>query len=125
MSKAVVEMGISLEKLKNFHRRVPLSDVQLLLAWLDNVYPTYDRYLDVWRLGFQDLIVNLAPAAGKSAEEDSLVNALPRNDEGDALDENGEPVDVAHLLKRPLVRIKWMAKLIRVSTQLQPIIYVC
>lgn len=115
MSKAVVEMGISLEKLKNFHRRVPLSDVQMLLAWLESVYPIYDRYLDVWRLGFQDLIVNLAPAAGKSAEEDSLVNAMPRNEDGDALDENGEPVDVAHLLKRPLVRIKWMAKLIRVS----------
>jgi hypothetical protein len=115
MSKAVVEMGISLEKLKNFHRRVPLSDVQLLLAWLESVHPIYDRYLDVWRLGFQDLIINLAPAAGKSAEEDSLVNALPRNEDGDALDENGEPVDVAHLLKRPLVRIKWMVKLIRVS----------
>jgi hypothetical protein len=118
MSKAVVEMGISLEKLKNFHRRVPMSDVQLLLAWLESVHPIYDRYLDVWRLGFQDLIVNLAPAAGKLAEEDSLVNALPRNDEGDALNENGEPVDVAHLLKRPLVRIKWMAKLIRVSPYL-------
>lgn len=118
MSKAVVEMGISLEKLKNCHRRVPLSDVQLLLAWLENVHPIYDRYLDVWRLGFQDLIVNLAPAAGKSAEDDSLVNALPRNEEGDALDEHGEPVGVAHLLKRPLVRIKWMAKLIRVRLYL-------
>lgn len=116
MSKAVVEMGISLEKLRYSHRRVPLSDVQLLLAWLENVHPVYDRYLDVWRLGFQDLVVNLAPAAGKSAEEDSLVNALPRNEQGDALDEHGEPVDVAHLLKRPLVRIKWMTKLIRVST---------
>ncbi|KAB5545580.1 hypothetical protein GE09DRAFT_212872 [Coniochaeta sp. 2T2.1] len=120
MSKAVVEMGISLEKLKNFHRRVPLGDVQLLLAWLENVYPVYDRYLDVWRLGFQDLIVNLAPAAGKSAEEDSLVNALPRNEAGDALDENGEPVDVAHLLKRPLVRIKWMVKLIKGAHKIQP-----
>ncbi|OIW29723.1 hypothetical protein CONLIGDRAFT_643793 [Coniochaeta ligniaria NRRL 30616] len=120
MSKAVVEMGISLEKLRSFHRRVPLSDVQLLLAWLENVYPVYDRYLDVWRLGFQDLIVNLAPAAGKSAEEDSLVNALPRNEDGDALDEHGEPVDVAHLLKRPLVRIKWMAKLIRGAHKIQP-----
>jgi hypothetical protein len=119
MSKSVVEMGISLEKLKNFHRRIPLSDVQLLLTWLDSVYPIYDRYLDVWRLGFQDLIVNLAPAAGKTEEEDSLVNAMPRNEDGDALDENGEPVDVAHLLKRPLIRIKWMTKLIRVSSKLE------
>jgi len=126
MSKAVVEMGISLEKLRNFHRQVPMSDVQRLLAWLESVHPVYDRYLDVWRLGFQDLVVNLAPAAGKSAEEDSLVNALPRNEDGDALDQHGEPVDVAHLLKRPLIRIKWMAKLIRVRPCLLHVIpYAC
>lgn len=114
MAKAVVEMGMSLEKLKDFHRRVPVSDIHAVLLWLDSVHPIYDNYLDVWRLGFQDLIVNLAPAAGRPEDEDSLVNAMPRNEDGDVLDESGEPVDVAHLLKRPLIRIKWMVKLLKV-----------
>jgi hypothetical protein len=115
MSEAIVGMGMALEKLKDLHRRVPVSDIHAVLLWLDSVYPIYDNYLDVWRLGFQDLIVNLAPAAGKPEDQDSLVNAMPRNEDGDVLDETGEPVDVAHLLKRPLIRIKWMVKLVKVS----------
>jgi hypothetical protein len=114
MSKAIVGMGMALERLKDWHRRVPVSDIHAVLLWLDSVHPIYDNYLDVWRLGFQDLIVNLAPAAGKPEDQDSLVNAMPRNEDGDVLDETGEPVDVAHLLKRPLIRIKWMVKLIKV-----------
>lgn len=112
MGKAVVNMGVALERLKNSHKRVPLNDVHHLLAWLDSVYPLYDHYLDVWRLGFQGLIVNLAPS-GRPDDEDSLINAMDRNEDGDVLDENGERVDVAHLLKRPLVRIKWMHKLLK------------
>ncbi|TPX08744.1 uncharacterized protein E0L32_009806 [Thyridium curvatum] len=110
LSKSVVSMGIALEKLRNFHKRVPLHDAQALLTWLESVYPVYDNYLDVWRLGFQDLIVNLAPLIGRPGDEDSLVGAMPLNEEGDVLDDNGERVDVAHLLKRPLVRIKWILK---------------
>src|SRR3569833_243365 len=114
MSKAVVSMGIALEKLKNFHKRIPFHDASRLLTWLENVHAVYDNYLDVWRLGFQDIIVNLAPASGRPDDEDSLINAMTRDENGDVLDENGERVDVAHLLKRPLVRIRWLYKLVKV-----------
>ncbi|CAK7213374.1 hypothetical protein SCUCBS95973_001782 [Sporothrix curviconia] len=110
MSRAVVNMGVALEKLSLLHQFVPVTDAPRMVDWLEKVYPIYDKYLDVWRLGFQGVIVNLAPAAGKSAEEDSLVNGMERNEDGDVLDENGERVDVAYLLRRPLVRIKWMLK---------------
>ncbi|KAH9909573.1 hypothetical protein F4778DRAFT_4758 [Xylariomycetidae sp. FL2044] len=111
MSKAVVNMGIALEKLKNFHRRCPFSDIHRLPSWLESVHAIYENYLEVWRLGFQGIIVNLAPASPD--DEDSLINAMPRNEQGDVLDENGERIDVAHLLKRPLVRIKWITKFIK------------
>ena len=114
LAKSVVSMGVALEKLRNYHRKVPLSEMRHLLAWLDAISPIYDNYLDVWRLGFQDLIVNLAPI--HPDDEDSLINALPRNEDGDVLGENGERVDVAYLLKRPLIRIKWMTKFLKAAT---------
>ena len=117
LSKAVVDMGVALEKLRNLHKRCPLFDVHKLPQWLESVHTIYDRYLDVWRLGFQGVIVNLAPAA--LDDDSSLVNAMPRNEDGDVLNEDGERIDVAHLLKRPLVRIKWIAKFIKVSYHLQ------
>ena len=113
LSKAVVDMGVALEKLRNLHKRCPLLDVHRLPHWLESVHTVYDRYLDVWRLGFQGVIVNLAPAA--LDDDSSLVNAMPRNEDGDVLNEDGERIDVAHLLKRPLVRVKWIAKFIKVS----------
>ncbi len=115
ISRAVVDMGLALEKLSLLHQFVPITDAARMVKWLDKVYPIYDNYLDVWRLCFQGIIVNLAPAAGKSAEEDSMVNGMERNEDGDVLDENGERVDVAYLLKRPLMRIKWMLKFAKVS----------
>lgn len=110
LAKAVVNMGVALEKLKNAHRRAPQSNVDRLIQWMQEVVPLYDRYLDAWRLGFQDLIVNLLPAAGRLDDEDSLIGALPRNEDGDIVNENGERVDVAHLLKRPLLRVKLLAR---------------
>ncbi|KAI1342147.1 hypothetical protein F5Y15DRAFT_333367 [Xylariaceae sp. FL0016] len=110
MSKAVVNMGVALEKLKNQHRRCPLSDVHRLPQWLDTVHAVYDNYSDVWRLGFQGIVVNLASTMPDDA--DSLINAMPRNKEGDVLNEDGDRIDVAHLLKRPLVRVKWITKFI-------------
>ncbi|KAK1969754.1 hypothetical protein LY78DRAFT_326456 [Colletotrichum sublineola] len=110
MSKSVVNMGVALEKLKTAHKRAPHTDIDRLIAWLHTASPIYDTYMDAWRLGFQDLIVNLAPAADRLDDEDSLINALPRNAEGDVVNEDGERVDVAHLLKRPLLRIRTLAK---------------
>ncbi|KAI1857624.1 hypothetical protein JX265_011039 [Neoarthrinium moseri] len=111
IAKAVVQMGIALEKLRNAHKRCPLRDAHRLPQWLESTHSIYNNYLDVWRLGFNDLIVNLAPL--NLDENDSLVNALPRNEDGDIVNEDGERVDVAHLLKRPLVRVKWITRFIR------------
>ena len=116
MAKAVVNMGVALEKLKDAHKRIPLSDTRLLLASLETIHPLYDKYLDSWRLGFENLVVNLAPVCDRLDDDDSLVNAMPQNEDGDVLDHNGERVDVAHLLKRPLARIKWIVKFLRVSS---------
>jgi hypothetical protein len=117
-AKSVVNMGVSLEKLRDFHRQVPLGDIGELFFWLDDVSLVYDRYLDHWRLGFQGLIINLAPRSGRFDDDDSLLNALPLNEEGDIVGENGERVDVAWLLKRPLIRVKWMVKFLKVSLSL-------
>ncbi|KAK4241148.1 hypothetical protein C8A03DRAFT_30752 [Achaetomium macrosporum] len=114
-AKSVVNMGMALEKLRDFHRRVPLADMGALLFWFEDVSPVYDNYLDVWRLGFQGLIINLAPKNGRFADDDSLLNALPLNEDGDIVGENGERVDVAFLLKRPLIRVKWMVKFLRAA----------
>jgi hypothetical protein len=116
--KSVVGMGMALEKLRNFHKQVPLDDISELLFWLEDVSPVYDSYLDVWRLGFQGLIINLAPRNGMFDDDDSLLNALPLNEDGDIVGENGERVDVAFLLKRPLIRVKWMVKFLKVSLSL-------
>ncbi|ROW08926.1 hypothetical protein VMCG_02888 [Cytospora schulzeri] len=111
--KTVVNMGIALEKLRNLHKRAPLYDVNKILNWLLTAYPIYDRYLDVWRLGFEGIVVNLALAPGKADDNDSLVNAMPRNEDGDVVDTKGQPVDLQRLLTRPLVRIKGLLKLLR------------
>ncbi|ROW02917.1 hypothetical protein VSDG_01906 [Cytospora chrysosperma] len=111
--KTVVNMGIALEKLRNLHKRAPLYDVNKILNWLLTAYPIYDRYLDVWRLGFEGIVVNLARAPGKADDEDSLVNAMPRNEDGDVVDTKGQPVDLQRLLTRPLTRIKGLLKLLR------------
>ncbi|KAH7141218.1 hypothetical protein B0J13DRAFT_53493 [Dactylonectria estremocensis] len=110
MSKSVIHMGVALEKLKIIHRKAPVSDMRRLATWGHGVVPIYHKYLDAWRLGFQDLVVNLAPASGNPDDEDSLLDAMPRNEYGDIVDAEGERVDVAHLLKRPLLRVKQMAK---------------
>ncbi|OTA94645.1 hypothetical protein M434DRAFT_256826 [Hypoxylon sp. CO27-5] len=112
LDNAVVHMGMVLDDLRNHHRLCPsLSNIYKLAQWLEAVHPVYNNYLDVWRLGFQGIIVNLAPRSLDDA--DSLINAMPRNEQGDILDEDGERIDVAHLLKRPLVRIKWIVKFIK------------
>lgn len=113
LGKAVLSMGIALERLKNLHKWAPLHDVNRILTWVFTAYPIYDKYLDVWRLGFEGIVVNLAP--GRLDDEDSLVNAMPRNEDGDVVDSKGQPVDLQRLLTRPLARIRGLLKLMRVS----------
>lgn len=115
LGKAVVNMGVALERLKNLHRWAPLNDVDRILTWVFTAYPVYDKYLDVWRMGFEGIIVNLAPAPERLDDEDSLIGALPRNADGDVVDTEGQPVDLQRLLTRPLARIRGLLKLLRVS----------
>jgi hypothetical protein len=114
VGKTVVNMGIALEKLRNLHKWAPLHDVNKILSWLLTAYPVYDKYLDVWRLGFEGIVVNLAPAPGRADDEDSLVNAMPRNEDGDVVDTKGQPIDLQHLLTRPVTRIRGLLKLLKV-----------
>ncbi len=114
-AKSVVNMGMALEKLRDYHKRVPLGHLDDLILWLEEVAPIYENYFDVWRLGFQGLIINLAPRQGRVDDDDSLLNALPLNEDGDIVGEDGERVDVAFLLKRPLIRVKWMVQFLKVS----------
>lgn len=119
LDKAVINMGIALDNLRNLHCQCPpLSDIYRLPQWFEAVHPVYNNYLDVWRLGFQGIIVNLAPRSPDDA--DSLINAMPRNEQGDILNEDGDRIDVAHLLKRPLVRVKWITKFIKVCLLIIP-----
>lgn len=109
-TRPIVDMGVALQRLKNTHRRIPLQDDKIdnLLTWAVTAHKPYSEYIKVWRLGFQDVIVNLAPTDPASAGEDAM---LARDLDGDATNDEGEKVDVAYLQKRPLVRVKRLAKL--------------
>ncbi|KAI9646113.1 hypothetical protein NHQ30_005553 [Ciborinia camelliae] len=114
LTKPIVDMGVALERLKSLHRRIPLENPDDLIVWLQRAHRTYQDYTRAWRLGFQDVIVNLAPASRRASTEDkegSSLDSVPRNADGDIVNSNGERVDVAFLLRRPLVRIKYLAKL--------------
>ncbi|KAI4228219.1 MAG: hypothetical protein L6R36_001798 [Xanthoria steineri] len=120
-TKPIVDMGIALERLKTLHRRIPLQDAKSLLTWAQGAQRVYAEYLKAWRMGFQDVVVNLAPAAdsqtslnaGSPSESAGLEAGLPINKDGDVVNGDGERVDVAFLLKRPLVRLKYLAKTLK------------
>ena len=120
-TRPIVDMGIALERLKTLHRRIPQEDPAALLTWAHGAQRVYAEYLKAWRMGFQDVVVNLAPAeSGSAVSGSSGSNAdsvdeglLPRNEKGDVVNGDGERVDVAFLLKRPLVRLKYLAKTVK------------
>lgn len=117
-TRPIVDMGIALERLKTLHKRIPLQDSRALLTWAQGAQRVYAEYIKAWRLGFQDVVVNLAPAQGDGAaspnepgtQDKTLEDGLPRNKDGDVVNGDGERVDVAFLLKRPLVRLKYLSK---------------
>ncbi|CAK4034998.1 Hypothetical predicted protein [Lecanosticta acicola] len=121
-TKPIVDMGIALERLKTTHRRIPMHEPSDLLVWADSASKVYADYLKVWRLGFKHIVVNLAPAEQTPNQNGSPAwdDGLPRNKDGDLVDGSGERVDVAYLLKRPLVRLKYLAKTFKGINQLQP-----
>lgn len=120
-TKPIVDMGIEVERLKNLHKRIPMDSVNELLTWTQGAQQVYKDYLRAWRMGFQDVVVNLAPAAEEDSPTSKPVDAdttgvdegLPLNKDGDVVDANGQRVDVAFLLKRPLVRLKYISKTLK------------
>lgn len=116
-TKPIVDMGIALERLKTLHKRIPQQDPKSFLTWAHGAQRVYSEYIKAWRMGFQDVVVNLAPAADNwtpaAGEANELDGGLPRNADGDIINGDGERVDVAFLLKRPLVRLKYLAKTLK------------
>ncbi|KAJ5673555.1 hypothetical protein N7507_002682 [Penicillium longicatenatum] len=123
-SKPIVNMGVAIERLKTLHKRIPQNDADALLNWAQGAQRVYKEYLKAWRLGFKDVIVNLAPLeegeANDNAETKSLDEGMERDENGDIVDSEGDKVDVAYLLKRPLVRLKYLAKSFKGINTLHP-----
>jgi len=117
-TKPIVAMGVALERLKTLHKRIPTHNLKSLLSWAQSANRVYNEYLNAWRLGFQDVVVNLAPPDDDAATE--LDEGMARDKNGDVVNSNGEKVDVAYLLKRPLVRIKKLAKVFARLKTLKP-----
>lgn len=112
-TRPIVDMGVALERLKTLHKRIPLDETEALLAWAQGAQRVYRDYLKAWRMGFLDVVVNLAPPDDEESdklETHSLDQGMERDDNGDVIDADGEKVDVAYLLKRPLVRLKYLSK---------------
>ena len=114
----IVDMGVALERLKTLHRRIPTRDLTSILSWAQSAHKVYIEYLKAWRLGFQDVIVNLAPPDEQTRTE--MDEGMARDENGDVINSKGEKVDVAYLLKRPLVRIKNLAKVFARVKVLRP-----
>lgn len=123
-TRPIVDMGVALERLKTLHKRIPLNNPDALLTWALGAQRVYREYLRAWRLGFQDVVVNLAPAEEgeeqPTSETRSLDEGMARDENGDIVDGDGEKVDVAYLLKRPLVRLKYLAKTFKGINALRP-----
>ncbi|OCL05340.1 hypothetical protein AOQ84DRAFT_390922 [Glonium stellatum] len=132
VTKPIVDMGIALERLKSLHKRIPKDDSNALLSWAQSAQRLYGDYVKAWRLGFKDVVVNLAPATDDAssgtatrtatAPDDAAAwdEGLPRNEEGYVVNGDGERVDVAFLLKRPLVRLKYLAKTLKGINFIKP-----
>ncbi|KAL4766602.1 uncharacterized protein BDW70DRAFT_6370 [Aspergillus foveolatus] len=123
-TKPIVNMGVAIERLKLLHKRIPLDAADALLQWAQGAQKVYREYLKAWRLGFKDVVVNLAPLEEgeevKDADTKSLDDGMSRDENGDIVDGDGQKVDVAYLLKRPLVRLKYLAKTFKGINMLEP-----
>lgn len=114
ITQPIIDMGVALERLKSHHRRAPQTDMNALVTWAQGAVKIYTDYIKAWRMGFQDVVVNLAPADENIKKEPGWDEGLPRNQDGDLVNGDGERVDVAFLLKRPLVRLKYLSKTFKV-----------
>lgn len=118
-TRPIIDMGVALQRLKNMHGRMPLQEnkIDSLLTWAVTAHKSYSDYVKSWRLGFQGVIVNLAPLEPSQTTEEGM---LSRDVDGDVLDDQGQKADVAYLQKRPLVRIKRLAKLFTTIRDAKP-----
>ncbi|EXJ91072.1 hypothetical protein A1O1_04179 [Capronia coronata CBS 617.96] len=113
-TKPIIDMGIALERLKTLHSRVSGHDavnghdVDSILSWAQTAQRAYKDYIQAWRLGFQDIVINLAPL--DNSKPGTTEAEMARDESGDLVDTDGKKVDVAYLLKRPLVRVKALSK---------------
>jgi len=108
-TNAIVNIGVALERLKGCHHRLPTTNVIALLLWAETTSQVYEDYLKAWRLGFQDVVVHLAPTS-QGQRSTSTSTVTPGSGK-----EQGKQVNVAYLLKRPLVRLKYLTRSIKVS----------
>ncbi|KAK6585742.1 hypothetical protein PZA11_002469 [Diplocarpon coronariae] len=121
LTKPIVDMGVALERLKSLHKRIALTEPQEFLRWAESAIKPYEDYLRAWRSGFEDVIVNLAPASRTGfLAENSDPDKMKINKHGDLLRESGERADVGYMLKRPLARIKGLAKATKASSPSTP-----
>ena len=121
VTRPIMDMGITLERLRKLHQRIPRQNPDALLSWAQGAHKVYEEYLRAWRMGFQDVVVNLVPAVDSTgAPKEATEEGLPQNEDGDVVDANGERVDVAFLLKRPLVRVKYLAKSFKAINVVKP-----
>ncbi|KAH5613462.1 hypothetical protein HBI45_041030 [Parastagonospora nodorum] len=130
VTKPIVNMGVSLERLKNLHKRVPKEDPEAFVSWAQSAQRVYADYIAAWRLGFQDVVISLAPADDDPFKPAKVVDGpqdgapwdegMPRNAEGYVVNGDGERVDVAYMLKRPLVRLKYLAKTLKGVNHVKP-----
>ncbi|KAL2824119.1 hypothetical protein BDW59DRAFT_147862 [Aspergillus cavernicola] len=123
-TKPIVNMGVAIERLKLLHKRIPLEAAESLVQWAHGAQKVYREYLKAWRLGFKDVVVNLAPLEEgeetNNSDTKSLDDGMSRDENGDVVDADGQKVDVAYLLKRPLVRLKYLAKTFKGINMLEP-----
>ena len=105
-AKPIIDMGVALERLRSCHARIPTASLDSLISWGQTSQKVYSDYLSAWKLGFQDIVVNLAPLTDGTTEP-----GMARDGQGDIVDSSGRKADVAYLLKRPLVRVKNLGKI--------------
>ncbi|GAM91647.1 hypothetical protein ANO11243_096990 [Dothideomycetidae sp. 11243] len=108
VTQPIVDMGVALERLRSQHKRIASTNPSALLIWAQNAARVYDDYINAWRMGFNDVVVNVS-----KNDRSSWHQGLARNSAGDLLNAKGDRVDVAFLLKRPLVRVKNLTKTLR------------
>lgn len=127
-TKLIRELGVALNRLKTLHGRIPTDDADKFLNWAQSANKIYADYVKTWRMGFEDVVVSLSTtddgkssvSEAKSVHGASWDDGLPRNEDGYVIDGDGIRVDVAFLLKRPLVRLKYLNKTVKGINFLKP-----